>query len=137
MSDEEFERYRAEDQARDAQDEPTTNSLPSSRLLSKEAESDVVQIDGTGLPNLHLVYVNGQLALAVPDGHLIDPKSSSIYRHDLFVVSVRGRAYCEAANLSATTKAGTRLKLRREPDDEHDPNAVAVVAPPAGKRSGM
>ncbi len=136
MRDDEFERYVSVDRARDAQHEPTTTSLPRSRVLSRESEAEVVRVDSAGLPNLHLVCLNGQMAVAVPDGRLIDPKSISIHRHDLFLIGVRGRSYHQAANLSVDTKAGTRLELLREPDNEHDPNAVAVVAPQTGDRLG-
>lgn len=136
MSDEELDRSLEQDRLREGQLEPTTRSLPRSRLLSRQQEEDAVEPDASGFPNLQLVSINGQVALGLPDGRLVDPRSSSIYRHDLFLIRVRGRAYHEAANLGAATTAGTRLELRREPDNEDDPNAIAVIAPTTGQRIG-
>lgn len=137
MSEEEFKRYVAQDRAEARRYEATTKSLPKSRLLNRDDEAQVVRIDpSTGCPNVRLVRINGQLALAVPDGRLVDPHSATIHRHELFVITVRGRAYHEQANLETRTVAGTRLELLREPDNEHDPNAIAVVAPRTLKRLG-
>ncbi|UJH70060.1 HIRAN domain-containing protein [Ornithinimicrobium sp. INDO-MA30-4] len=107
--------------------EPTTGSLPQSRLLTKAAEADTVYVDTAGLPNLRLTRINGQYALTVPDGRIVSPKSTSIYRYDLFIITVRGRAYYEDGNLATSTTAGTHLGLRRDPDNEHDINAIAVM----------
>lgn len=127
MSDAQFEEYLAAEKAKDAQYEPTTDSLPRSKLLTKTAEADTIQVDGAGMPNLHLIRISGHYALAVPDGRIVSPKSTSIYRHDLFLITVRGRSDYEEANLATSTTAGTLLGLRRDPDNEHDPNAVAVM----------
>ena len=136
MSNAEFGRHLAADRARDAQYAPTTEPLPRSRLLSRAAEAEAVQIDESGHPNLHLVAVNGQLALAVPNGRLVDRKANSAYRHDVFLIGVRGTSYYEAANLSTETSAGTQLGLRRDPDNEHDKNAIAVVDQGTGEQLG-
>lgn len=136
MGDAEFERHLATERAKDARYEPTTESLPRSRLLSKAAEAATVRVDEAGLPNVHLVEVNSQLALAVPDGRLVDRKATSLYRYDLFLVAVRGTGHYVDANLQATTTAGTVLGLRRDPDNAHDSNALAVIDPVTGSQLG-
>jgi hypothetical protein len=65
---------------------------------------------------------------------LVDPETGSYLARDapqlaergLHVASVAGTQFREAAVAAAELAPGDRLELRREPANEHDPNAIAV-----------
>ena len=69
---------------------------------------------------------------------LVDPESGRYLARDapelaargLHVVGVAGagRHHAEAIESSDAVKPGSPLELRRDPDNEHDPNAIAVHA---------
>jgi len=65
---------------------------------------------------------------------LVDPDTGSYLARDapllaergLHVAGVAGAQFREAALAAAELAPGDRLELRREPGNEHDPNAIAV-----------
>jgi hypothetical protein len=69
--------------------------------------------------------------------HVIDPGSGAfVGREDprlaergLKVSGVAGAGRHHAGALQGEVGPGTALELRRDPDNEHDPNAIAVHAP--------
>ena len=74
----------------------------------------------------------GQLWLA--GYQLVDPATGSwlgreapqLAERGLYVAGVAGAKHREADVASAELAPGERLELRREPENEHDPNAIAV-----------
>jgi hypothetical protein len=75
---------------------------------------------------------------------LVDPESGRYLARDapeLAALGVRvagvagaGRHHADAIASSDAVAPGSRLELRRDPDNEHDPNAIAVLA--AGEQVG-
>lgn len=77
-----------------------------------------------GLHRLHLVeYVGGLRLCQDETGLLVGPTDRRLQRAGLYVTNVRGVS--EAAR-RADLGAGRPLRLVREPDNPHDPFAVAV-----------
>lgn len=62
----------------------------------------------------------------VPSGKRVPPGNRTLSKHGLVSFGVRGDAYYQSK--AADTRAGQRAILVREPDNKHDPNAVAVHA---------
>lgn len=62
----------------------------------------------------------------VPTGKRVPPANRTLNKHGLVSFRVRGDAYYDSK--AADTRAGQRALLVREPDNKHDPNAVAVHA---------
>lgn len=62
----------------------------------------------------------------VPTGKRVPPANRTLNKHGLVSFRVRGDAYYDSK--VADTRAGQRALLVREPDNKHDPNAVAVHA---------
>lgn len=62
----------------------------------------------------------------VPSGKRVPPGNRTLSKHGLVSFGVRGDAYYESK--AADTRAGQQALLVREPDNKHDPHAVAVHA---------
>lgn len=62
----------------------------------------------------------------VPSGKRVPPGNRTLNKHGLVSFRVRGDAYYQSK--AADTRAGQQAFLVREPDNKHDPNAVAVHA---------
>lgn len=82
-------------------------------------------IDGVGLPNLRLIRERGQLVLTVPQG-MVNFRSRSLHRLGIYTFRVRGSSYYGPALRAAPLSPGSRVRLAREPQNEYDPNAVAI-----------
>lgn len=71
------------------------------------------------------------------DGHIINPEPRSLYRYGLYVAPVRGAAYRRERDLiDADTSPGSSAILEREPDNEHDPNAIIIRDAASGRHVG-
>lgn len=64
------------------------------------------------------------LAVALPDGRVIDPTSVHLRPWHIYGAKIMGTPYYEAGD--AQRRDGQQLRLKREPNNEHDPNAVAI-----------
>lgn len=88
----------------------------------------------SGLPLLHLVhYVDGSgervLRLCEDStGLLVGPKDARLRRAGVLSFSLQGESYHKAACRAGDFSPGARVRLVRQPDNPHDPNAVAVTA---------
>jgi len=89
--------------------------------LSTERQAELLVPRADGLPPLHLVRHAGALWLAEDTtGKLINVDNRYLRRLGIFGVKVRGtRYYTGRARLGPAA-------LVREPDNPHDPNAVAI-----------
>ena len=85
-----------------------------------------------GPPPLHLIEYrdsSGELVLRLCEdatGMLVSPKDGRLPKVGVYVSQLRGEAYHEKACAAGDFSPGTRVTLRREPDNPHDKNAVAV-----------
>ncbi|WP_158288660.1 HIRAN domain-containing protein [Ornithinimicrobium flavum] len=61
-------------------------------------------------------------------GLLVGPKDRRLQRAGIFAIAARGEAYHKAACQAGDFSPGASVRLVREPDNEHDPNAVAILA---------
>nr|WP_167405713.1 HIRAN domain-containing protein [Sphaerisporangium cinnabarinum] len=96
--------------------------------LEGEREAAALARREDGLPHLRLVKERGRLALEAPGMGWINPRSRALYKTGIYMFGLRGRAYHEAAFVAAALPLGRLLELVREPENEHDRNAVAIYA---------
>ncbi|WP_270365327.1 HIRAN domain-containing protein [Microbacterium algeriense] len=89
--------------------------------LSTERQAELLAPRADGLPPLHLVRHAGALWLAEDTtGKLINVDNRYLRRLGIFGVKVRGTPY-----YTGRARLGPAA-LVREPDNPHDPNAVAI-----------
>jgi len=108
---------------------PTLRSPPTSirrsEYLSPEDEERFVTVDDRGLPNIRLQRERSQLVLKVPQG-LVNFRSRKLSRLGIYTFRVRGVSYHHEAVKAASLSPGSKVRLVREPDNEFDPNAIAI-----------
>lgn len=62
-------------------------------------------------------------------GLLIGPTDRRLFKAGIYSYNVRGEHYHRSACRRADLRPGRPLRLLREPDNKHDPNAIAVQSP--------
>lgn len=72
-----------------------------------------------------LTRASGRLVLSIPEG-MVNPRSRSLHHHGIYVFRPRGVSYYPQQVKAAGLRPGTAVRLVREPDNEHDANAIAV-----------
>ena len=105
--------------------------------VPKEDEARYLTRDGSGLPRLRLADAGDRLAIWSPvdGGSLINPKGPGLRGLGLYSSYARGIEYHASADRTADLRKGQWIDLKREPDNPHDKNAVAMYAP--GARSAF
>lgn len=89
--------------------------------LPRELQAELLVPRADGLPPLHLVRHAGAVWLAEDTtGKLVNAKCSYLRRLGIWGVSVRGTDHYDAKAVLGPAQ------LVREPDNAHDPNAVAI-----------
>lgn len=79
------------------------------------------------MPRLHLIDYQGRLRLCEDStGLLAGPTDRRLHLAGLHVTNLRGEKYYPDAARNADLRPGLRLRLVRDPDNPHDPFAVAV-----------
>ncbi|WNM65738.1 hypothetical protein SEA_VULPECULA_28 [Arthrobacter phage Vulpecula] len=88
-----------------------------------------------GLPPLRLVSSRNGLDLALPSGQLIDHRLLALRHFQIFGFRVAGTSfYVDADKPPRQFRVGQKVGIAREPDNAHDPNAVALtIGRPAAK----
>jgi hypothetical protein len=101
--------------------------------VPSEQEAEHLTRDDEGLPRLRLVDAGDRLAIWSPlgGGALLNPKGTGLRRFGLVATYARGSTYHASAFRAADLRKGRPVELRREPDNPHDKNAVALYAPGA------
>lgn len=125
LTDAEFAVILADDEAENRRYRRRSQPIQRSEYLTPEQEAKHVAVDDRGLPNLRLVKARGQLVLTVPEGW-VSLRSRTLHRYDPWTFRLRGVSYHDEAVAAATLTPGNKLRLVREPGNEHDPNAIAV-----------
>lgn len=106
-----------------------------SGFMPPEAEKVAVQEDATGKINLRLQQQGNRWCLVVPEG-MVNFRSRNLYRFGIHVFNPRGTAYYKQAYDRLSVRPGQAIVLRPEPENEHDPNAVALHATKTRARFG-
>jgi len=96
--------------------------------LPREREAEVIEVDEGGAVNLRLERVRDLLVLATPSGEWINPYSPALHRLGITIFKLRGVSHYEVAVKAGDFSPGASVRLVREPDNQHDPNAIAVNA---------
>jgi len=79
------------------------------------------------MPALHLIEYEGDLRLCEDaTGLLIGPTDRRLHLAGLYVANLRGTKYHAEAAQAADLRPGRPLRFVREPDNPHDPFAIAV-----------
>ena len=125
-SDAELELVVAADRADDERHARTGASIHRSEYLSSEDEARYLTVDN-GMPNIRLVRERGQLAMVVPQG-MVNFRSRTLARMDIYAFRARGVTHYEDAITAASLSPGSKVRLVREPDNEYDPNAIAIYS---------
>ncbi|MGN6198839.1 HIRAN domain-containing protein [Humibacter sp.] len=119
---------------------PGRETSPPARATSARVDSwyypaggdDSVFRGPDGQPAIHVIpYTDssGEHVLRLVDdrtGLLIGPTDRRLPKLGLFVAQLRGESYRQADCRAGDFAPGSALRLAREPDNEHDPFAVAV-----------
>lgn len=95
-----------------------------------DQEARYVRRGPDGRPALRLVDAGDRLAVWSPDdgGVLINPRGPGLRKIGLYSTSARGQRYVSAgAARGAVRTPGAIVELRRDPTNEHDPNAVEML----------
>ena len=90
-----------------------------------KAALEALKDSSDDLPAFRVRPSNKGLAVALPDGRAIDPTSIHLRHWHIFGSKIMGTGYYKAGG--AQRRDGQELSLKREPKNEHDPNAVAVM----------
>lgn len=107
-----------------------------SEYLPREKEQGEVNRDKSGLPDLRLIMVRDTLVLESPTGHWINPYSPAVRKLDITIFRVRGVTFHHQAVKIGDFSPWSSVHLKREPWNEHDPNAIAVYAERARALAG-
>jgi hypothetical protein len=89
-------------------------------------------VGANGLPPLHLIPygdTSGERVLRLCEdstGLVVSPSDTRLPHAGVYVSQLRGEAYHETACCAGDFYPGKPVTLRREPNNEFDPNAVAV-----------
>lgn len=84
-----------------------------------------LKVTGEQTPKFRMRGCGKGLAVALPDGRVIDPTSVYLRPWHIYGAKIMGTGHYKAG--AAQRRDGQQLSLKREPKNEHDPNAVAVM----------
>lgn len=103
--------------------------------LPSEQEAAALQPGLDGLPAARLQRVRDRLLVVTPTGW-VNPKSRTAHRFGLHSFQLRGTGYYAAALKAGRFTPGSSVRLVREADNAHDPNAIAVYAEIGRSKAG-
>lgn len=98
-------------------------------------ETQGLTLDAAGLPSGHLRLDRGRLLIVTPRG-IVNPKSTRTYKLGIYSFSIRGSDHYGNAPKTGDFRPGAPVRMVREPDNEYDPDAVAIYAGRARSKSG-
>jgi hypothetical protein len=104
-------------------------------FMSPDVEAEALKPGPGGVPDARLVRERDRLVVATPRGW-VNPRSRTAYKAGLHTVITRGTGYHQAAVKAGRFTPGAPIRLVREPDNEHDPNAIAIYAERARRKAG-
>lgn len=129
-------RYYDEERERAARAGVTVKQLRAGILNTDETKAalDALLASGDTMPAFRVVHGGSGLAVALPDGRGIDPKSIHLRHWNIYGSRIVGRSYYKAGQVERSDRQ--EIQLKREPDNEHDPNAIAVMTPSGAEKIG-
>lgn len=136
VDEEEYEPEEEEYEDQEDASDPTADlSLSRSDYLSPEHEAIALRPGHDGLPDLRLAPLSERMVLVTSAGELINPRSRALYKVGIYSFVVRGTSYYRGAK-TGDFRPGAEVTLVREPDNQHDPHAIAVYAANSRERAG-
>lgn len=99
-----------------------------SEYLTPEQEQELLTVDQNGIPNFVLRHERGQIVMRIEGHGLVNFRSRTLWRKDIYTLVVRGTSYHTGANSRAETRPGTPVLLKREPANPYDKNAIAIYS---------
>ncbi|XBH23164.1 HIRAN domain-containing protein [Jonesiaceae bacterium BS-20] len=129
-------RYYDEERARAARAGKTVKQLRAGILNIEETKAalDALLASGETMPAFRVVRGGSGLAVALPDGRGVDPKSIHLRHWDIYGSRIVGRSHYKAGQVERGD--GQMLKLKREPENDHDANAIAVMTSSGASKIG-
>lgn len=103
--------------------------------LSPENEAVALEPGPSGLPDAWVERVRDRLLVVTPIGWINPRSRTAATRAGLWSFAVRGTSHHKGAARGDFTP-GSLVRLVREPDNSHDPNAIAVYASEAHNLAG-
>ena len=88
------------------------------------------------VPDLKLVKSPNGMDLALSDGRLVDYKTLALRRWSIFGFRVVGMSYFEDPEKPFRFSLRQKVGLQREPENEFDPNAVAITIGKSSRKVG-
>lgn len=104
--------------------------------LPPEAAKGQLVAGSDGMPPLRLVASNNGLDLALPDGELVYYKILALRHFKIFAFRLVGMGFYQDPDKPFRFRNGQRIQTLREPDNEHDANAVAIYIGRPAKKIG-
>lgn len=104
--------------------------------ISAEEAKTLLVAGPDGLPPLRLVSSSNGLDFALPDGKLVDYNTLALRHFSIFAFRMVGMGFYEDPEKPFKFRVGQKITAMREPDNEHDANAVAIVVGRPGKKAG-
>ena len=104
--------------------------------LGPEEEVRALGPGPDGLPDARLERVRDLLLVVTPHGWINPRSRTAASRAGLWSFALRGGGYHASALKRGDFRPGAEVRLVREPDNPHDPNAIAVYAAGARDPSG-
>lgn len=124
-------RTRAESAARAR----AAGTVARAEYLDSETEARALAPLASGLPNARLERERDRLLVVTSLGW-VNPRSRTAYRAGLHSFAVAGASYHRAAVKAGRFTPGSPVRLVREHDNPHDPNAIAVYADTGRRPAG-
>jgi hypothetical protein len=106
-----------------------------SEYMDSETEMAALAAGPDGFPNAWLERVRDRLLVVTARGW-VNPRSRTAWRAGLYQFNLRGAGYYQQAAQAGDFTPGASVTLVRQPDNAHDPNAVAVYADGARTLAG-
>ena len=88
------------------------------------------------IPELRVVRSPNGMDLALMDGRLIDHKTLALRRWSIFGFHVTGMSYYEDPQRPFRFTLGQEVGIQREPENDFDPNAVAITVGKSCRKIG-
>lgn len=104
--------------------------------LGADEEARALALGPDGLPDARLKRVRDRLLVVTPNGWINPRSRTAASRAGLWSFALRGGSYHEQALKRGDFRPGTEVRLVREPENEHDANAIAIYAAGARELSG-
>lgn len=104
-------------------------------FMPPDIEAEALKLGPDGLPDARLERERDRLVVVTARGW-VNPRSRTAYKSGLHTVITRGTGYHEAAVKAGRFTPGAPVALQREPNNEHDSNAIAIYAERARRKSG-